>query len=65
MSATLRAKLDKINAQLATGATSISTDGQSASFDIAELRKEKRLIEETLGYRKRRRRVFGFNMGSR
>lgn len=61
----LRTRLEKINAILATGVTSTTSDGQSTSFDLKELRKEKRLLEEKLGITARRRRVFGFNMGSR
>ena len=65
MSSTLRTRLNKINALLATGVTSTTSDGQTTSFDLEQLRKEKRLIEERLGIIPRRRRVFGFDMGSR
>lgn len=64
-STVLRARLDKINSVLATGLTSMTTDGQSVSVDLDQLRREKQSIEEQLGRRPRRRRVFGFNMGGR
>lgn len=59
-----RQRLEVINQILANGATESSGPDGTTKWNFTELRRERFAIEVRLGIRPRRRRVFGFNMGS-
>lgn len=55
-------RLAELNDALSKGLTSYSVDGQSGTFDLAQMRREKLRLEVKLGIRKPRRRMFGFDL---
>lgn len=59
------ARIQAIDAILESGLTSNSVDGESSSFDHGTLRDERRRLQQELGIKKKRHRVFNFNMGGR
>lgn len=60
-----QARIAAINAILESGLTSNSVDGESSTFNHATLRDERRRLQRELGIKKKRNRVFNFNMGGR
>ena len=61
----LRERLDAIDAILQAGVRSNSVDGESTTFDLDVLRRERIEIRRTLGMEKKRNRVFNLNMNGR
>lgn len=59
------ARIAAINAILEAGLSSNSVDGESSSFNHDTLRKERLRLQQELGIKKKRHRVFNFNMGGR
>jgi hypothetical protein len=61
----IRERIAAIDATLETGVASNTVDGETTSFDHDTLRRERAKLEQKLGVKRRRHRVFNFNMGGR
>lgn len=60
-----RDRLAAIDEILQSGVTSTTVDGETTSFDHDTLREERTRLQEQLGQKSKRHRVFNFNMGGR
>ena len=61
----IRDRIAEIDRILTAGVTSNSVEGESSTFNHDTLRRERTRLQEELGTRKKRHRVFNFNMGGR
>lgn len=61
----IRDRIADIDAILQSGVTSTTVDGETTAFDHASLRRERQTLQEQLGTKRKRRRVFNLNMGGR
>ncbi len=59
----IRERIAEIDTILQSGVTSNTVDGESNSFDHDTLREERSRLEQKLGTKTKRHRVFSFNMG--
>jgi hypothetical protein len=59
----LRDRIADIDTILQKGVSSNAVDGESTSFNHDTLRQERQRLEERLGSKTKRHRVFNFNMG--
>lgn len=58
-----RARIQEIETILQSGVTTNSVEGETTSFNHDTLREERTRLEQQLGRRQKRHRVFNFNMG--
>lgn len=63
MSSVRRTRIAEIEAMLASGVTSTTVDGQSASFDLESLRRELRRLKELEGIQRPRQKVTNIFLG--
>jgi hypothetical protein len=61
--AEIRTRIEEIDTILQSGVSSNSVEGESTSFNHDTLRLERQRLEERLGQKTKRHRVFNFNMG--
>ena len=61
----IRTRLAAIDAILNAGVTQTSVDGVSNSFNHDTLRRERATLQQQIGTKKKRNRVFNLNMGGR
>lgn len=59
----MRDRIAEIDTILQSGVSSNSVDGESTSFNHETLRQERQALQVQVGDKKKRHRVFNFNMG--
>lgn len=59
----IRDRIAEIDTVLQSGVSSNSVEGESTSFNHDTLRQERQRLEEKLGQKTKRHKVFNFNMG--
>jgi len=61
----IRERIAAIDAILEAGVTSNTVDGETTVFDHETLRRERLKLQQQLGTKRKRHRVFNLNMGGR